>query len=70
MESDTSSFNKSNLFMMEFMFRCAIIRIFLHESRRFFNIDLASDLVSAAPLVLLLKSFSSIPYDISREFFS
>ena len=34
------------------------------------NIDLASDLASAAPLLLLLKSFSSIPYDISRELFS
>ena len=46
MESDTSSFNKLDLFLIEFMFRCAIIRLFLHESRMFFNIDLAS----AAPL--------------------
>ena len=56
MESDTSSFNKSNLFLMEFMYRFAIIRLFLHESRMFFNIDLAADLASAAPLILLLQS--------------
>ena len=68
-ESDTSSCNKSNLFLMEFMFRCAIIRLFLHESHLFCNIDVASDLASEFGICSHINTTFKISFLITIRYF-